>query len=340
MPIVNILTTAYNSRDYIRDTISSVLNQTFQDWEWIIVDDGSTDDTAGIIKKTGDGRIRYFRQERTGLQRLSYSYNKALSYSRGKIIAMLDHDDLWTRNKLRLQVEAFDEEDVVLSYGECSVIDHKKRQISYMGLPKDPSIANNNPAGAALHELLYNRHNFLATSTVMVRRDTLQDIGGFQHARGLFQDFPTWTRLSIEGNFIAVPHCLGYWRRYPLSSSLNTDPESLFDAGINFLRDFRSLNKDKLLHLGLHFDQDLLGKHWEDLRREFTTYLPYNRAMLMLRLGRFDDARVEFKKFFSQHSTIKNTLIYYSVIASGLIKIDLANPLSTLKSKAMNILKT
>ncbi len=81
---------------------------------------------------------------------------------------------------------------------------------------------------------------------------------------------------------MAIPQCLGYWRRHPLSSSLNTDPESLFDAGINFLRDFHSLNKDKLLHLGLYFDRDLLGKHWEDLRREFTTYLPYNRAMLML----------------------------------------------------------
>ena len=93
MPKVSINTVAYNAEQYISEAIESVLNQTFQDWEYIIVNDGSTDNTEQIIKKyLSDLRIKYFYQENQGV---ASARNNALSKSNCKYVAVLDADDIW-----------------------------------------------------------------------------------------------------------------------------------------------------------------------------------------------------------------------------------------------------
>jgi len=69
-PLVSILTCIYNQSSYVRQTVESVLNQTYRNWEWVVLDDGSTDGTADIIQKAGDSRIRYVFQEHGGVERL------------------------------------------------------------------------------------------------------------------------------------------------------------------------------------------------------------------------------------------------------------------------------
>jgi len=338
-PLISILTPVYNQELYIEKTIKSVLNQTYQNWEWIILDDGSTDYTGDIIKSYKDSRIYYAFQEHAGLGQLVKTFNKALKMCNGDFIAMLDSDDYWPEYKLEMQMESFDKPDIVLSYGECCVVNQKERNISNMNIPGDACIANNEPVGSSLKILMFNRYCFIANSTVMLKKSALLNIGGFVEAEGLCQDFPTWTRLSLEGRFSAVPRCLGYWRRHPLSSNLSINPELLFDAGLNFLRASVLQNKGKLKDLGFLYDMDNLEEHWEKIKKEHFSFLPYNRVMLMLSVGLFGKAKAEFKKFLEKNSSLKNKLIYYLIFFSGLINADIVNPLSDFKRKIVIFFK-
>ena len=105
-PKVSVIIPAYNASKFIREAINSVLNQTYKDYEIIVVDgrDGSTDNTREIVAEYGDA-VRYFRQEDRGL---SDARNKGILNSKGEYIAFLDSDDLWSENKLALQVEFLD----------------------------------------------------------------------------------------------------------------------------------------------------------------------------------------------------------------------------------------
>ena len=103
-PLVSIVTCTYNRAHLIRETVQSVLNQTWHRFEYIIVDDGSTDNTADVVASFHDERIRYFYHERTG-GHLSRLRNFAHEQCCGEFIAYLDSDDIWEPDKLRTQVE-------------------------------------------------------------------------------------------------------------------------------------------------------------------------------------------------------------------------------------------
>ncbi len=330
-PLISIITPVHNQSFHINQTIQTVLNQSYQNWEWIIIDDGSTDDTGDIIKSYKDSRVYCAFQKHAGVGQLVKTFNKALKMSNGDFIAMLDHDDYWPEYKLKMQMESFDKPGIVLSYGECCVVNQKERNISNMNIPSDARIANNEPVGSSLKILMFNRYCFIASSTVMLKKSALLNIGEFVEAEGLYQDFTTWTRLSLEGRFSAIPRCLGYWRRHPSAASLSCDSVRLFDAGINFLREFILQNEKKLNALDIFYDMDKFEEHWEEIKKEHFFYLPYNRAMLSV--GLFEKAKAEFKKFLEKDSSLKNKLIYYLIFFSGLIKADIVNPLSDFKRK-------
>ena len=101
MPLVSVITAAYNAEAYIAETIQGVLSQTFHDWEYIVVDDGSTDGTARVVQSFPE--ITYVYQHNQGV---AAARNTALAYASGKYIALLDADDVWLSEKLALQVAA------------------------------------------------------------------------------------------------------------------------------------------------------------------------------------------------------------------------------------------
>jgi glycosyltransferase involved in cell wall biosynthesis len=335
-PLVSILTPVYNQARYIDQTIRSVLSQTYQDWEWVILDDGSTDGTGDIVRRVKDSRIRYHVQEHAGPECLARIFNNGLAFCSGDFIALLDGDDYWTHNeKLQLQVETLSDPGIVLSYGVSRVINQSGKKIGYMRIQEDSRIAHNNPVGSSLKIFLLQRYCFLPNSTVMLRKGTLDSIGGFVEAAGLTQDFPTWTRLSLEGRFAPIALCIGCWRRHILSSTFKTDSERLFDAGVDFLKDFVLRHEKKLQSLGLPYDREMLQKNWEEFRREYFQYLPYNRTMLMLQLGLFNDAKAEFRKFKEANPSAKSELIYALITIAHALKIDVVNPLAAFKSKLL-----
>lgn len=115
-PLVSIITPLYNSEKYIAETIESVLAQTYSNWEMIIVDDCSKDNSTKIVEEyqKKDRRIKLYRNEIN--KGVSYTRNRAIDLSQGKYIAFLDSDDLWKKEKLEKQIKFMEEKNVVLSY--------------------------------------------------------------------------------------------------------------------------------------------------------------------------------------------------------------------------------
>ena len=119
--LVSIIMPSYNTGQYIAETIQSVISQTYQNWELIIVDDCSTDNTDEIVAKIRDERIRYFKNVNNS--GAAVSRNKALREARGRWIAFLDSDDLWMPEKLEKQISFMKKNDYAFSYTNYEEID-------------------------------------------------------------------------------------------------------------------------------------------------------------------------------------------------------------------------
>lgn len=207
-PLITIITPAYNAAATIADTIHSVQEQTYSHWEWIIVDDGSTDSTATIIQQFNDPRIQLLSSLHTGLP--GKGRNMALARARGDYIAFIDADDLWLPDKLALQVDYLTTHPsvglVFSTYYEWHSNDPGLGRLvpNIRGLP--------NP-GMLVRELC--TRFFIGTSSVMVRRSLLDTWGGFDETLDVAEDYELWLRLA--------PHTLyGFLERPLMRHRLHT----------------------------------------------------------------------------------------------------------------------
>lgn len=210
-PLVSIITPTYNHEKYIGKCIKSVLSQTFEDWEMIIIDDGSTDDTLQIVKSFDDSRIELVTQENKGVYRLSETYNKGLTLSSGKYIAVLEGDDFWPKNKLEIQTSCISDKEAVLVWGNCVHVDENDK-------PKEAGpLLGDSRIFSSLEILeMFLRRNRIPAVTAMIRKKSLSSIEGFKQPEGCpFVDYPTWLELGLEGNFFYQDKVLGFWRRHP-----------------------------------------------------------------------------------------------------------------------------
>lgn len=155
-PLVSIITPNYNGAKFLKETIESVLAQTFDNWEMLIIDDGSYDDSDKIIESYSqrDHRIKFLRTDLTKFPKLvkgpGAARNTGIDASAGRYIAFLDSDDLWHKSKLERQLEFMQHNDSVLSYSWYEIIDEQgkkvgehtplNKKLSYKDLLKDCKI--------------------------------------------------------------------------------------------------------------------------------------------------------------------------------------------------------
>lgn len=298
-PAATIITPAFNHERFLTDSIESVIAQTFDSWELIIVDDASTDSTSSIASMYSheDDRIKCLRHESNyGIFNLSVTYNEALKISRGEYIAILEGDDYWPKDKLETQLSHFDKNGVVLSWGKGIAVDDSNNYIKQMSVKKyrkSRSMYDNSPVGASLPKLI--RQNFIIPSvTVMVRKSALLDIGGFKQPPNVPNvDYPTWLELSLRGEFRYIDRVLGYWRRHSKQvSRLYKSQMTLgharcsLDFYAKLRRDececVRSINRGLLLS-NLHWAQgkiELLEYEWEEARKQFFEMLKTPNRMV------------------------------------------------------------
>lgn len=125
--LVSVIMPSWNTSNFIAESIQSVIDQTYENWELIIVDDCSTDNTDEVVARFTDKRIRYFKNEKNSGAALSR--NRGLREARGEWIAFLDSDDLWSPKKLEYQISFMNEHGYTLSYTEYEKIDEESKPL-------------------------------------------------------------------------------------------------------------------------------------------------------------------------------------------------------------------
>lgn len=214
-PKVSVNLCCYNSEKYLRETLDSIVNQTFKDWELIIINDGSSDSTESIIHeyiKQGYPTI-YHYQENKGL---GYSRNEALKRSQGEFIAFIDHDDLWMPEKLEKQVPLFDNPKVGLVYCDCYRIDMKGKII---GLFSDDIYF---PRGLALNKLIEDGA-ISALSSLVIRKSAFEKVGFFNHNYNICEEFDLAIRIAEYFDFDYSELSLAKYRHHEGNISKNVD---------------------------------------------------------------------------------------------------------------------
>ena len=290
-PLVSIVTPTFNHENFIGACIESVLRQTYENWELIIVDDGSTDRTRFVIQNYPDPRIHYIHQKHQGIEALPHTYNRALECANGSLIAILEGDDVWPSNKLDTQIPGFEDDEVIVAYGmvgELSADGKWGGQLSRSArrnrnLPAP--ILSNSPVGSTTLSLL-SRSDLIPPSAAIIRRSALEAIGGFQYVPGLcVTDFPTFLRLSREGKFHYTPEIMGFRRRHLQSVSFN-NIERISTAAYRHTLEFiqrHNLNlkaaerrrmdenwrRGKFSHAFVEGRSKLIHRDWKDARRSF-----------------------------------------------------------------------
>lgn len=210
-PKVSVLMTVYNAERYLRSAIESVLNQSFSDFELLIVDDGSTDHSREIINSYGDPRIRVTWNPTNRGE--CYTRNRALESARGKYVAVLDADDVALPDRLGHQVEVLDKAPDILLVGSVSeLIDNEGKVNGILRVPTDPLEIR--------WRLLFG--NCIIHSTTMFRLEDARAVGGY----GDFpfaQDFDLWRRLSLRGRFSNIETPLSQYRVHSTSATQITN---------------------------------------------------------------------------------------------------------------------
>lgn len=198
--MVTVVMPTYDHEAFIRQAIDSVVSQTFADWELVVVDDGSSDDTARLVLGYSDPRIRLIARDHRGLAGLGNSYAAALEASSAPLVAVLEGDDNWPPDKLARQVPDFEDPTVVLSYGQGGLIDEAGCLYGRVIPSFPPAVRTNRPTGRILPALLLG--NPILSPTVVVLRSAGDVIGGFWQPAGVpFVDHPTWLLLARQGAF-------------------------------------------------------------------------------------------------------------------------------------------
>jgi len=265
---------AYNSSKYIIESIESVLQQTFSEWELLIVNDGSTDNTVEIVQRFVDldQRIKLFSKPNGGI---ASSRNYGFSCAKGDFIAYLDHDDLWTSDKLALQMEAFslrNEVDVIFGNGIVFYSNATQESYRYDTL-----------TGYYPHKALYLkqvRANYIPILSVIVRRKVLENIGPWDEGE-IYQgcdDYDYWFRMArANANFLGLESPLFQYRKHDNNYSNNTRKMLTAEANV----------------LIKNFDAGYLSRS-EDLK--FFKYRVHSLVLSLVQLEEFTEANKILKR--------------------------------------------
>ncbi|HEY9852801.1 MAG TPA: glycosyltransferase [Leptolyngbyaceae cyanobacterium] len=194
MPTISVVIPAFNAEKTIQETIESVLNQTFSDFELLVINDGSQDSTLDVIDNIKDERIKVFSYPNAGV---AASRNRGIAQATGEYIAFLDADDLWTSDKLEAQLKALQENpQAAVAYSWTDYID----EYSQFLRPGMHVTVNGDVYAEILEKFfLENGSNFL------VRKEALLVVGGFDELIFGPEDWDICIRLAAKYQFVAVP---------------------------------------------------------------------------------------------------------------------------------------
>lgn len=209
LPLVSIILPAYNCEKYIAEAVTSILTQVYDNFELIVVNDGSTDNTAAVLSSITDQRMRVL--ENPGNQGLIYSLNRAIDEAKGEFIARMDADDIATNDRIEKQVHW------LLHHPQTAAVGCFIRLIDETGaaLPDWPLDRETATASAIRNAM--PRENCLAHPTVMLRAAILKNYR-YRGEQKNIEDYDLWLRMLADGLVIdKIPQPLLYYREHQAS---------------------------------------------------------------------------------------------------------------------------
>lgn len=204
-PLISVIMAVWNAQRYLGRCLRSMARQTVTDYEFIIVDDGSTDGSRRFLERWArkDRRIRLITRENRGLTR---SLNEALAAARGDYIARMDADDISLPNRFALQI------DYLVHHPECVAVGSEVLLIDPEGWPIAPRGHVQTHAEIS-RKLLQGNGGAMSHPAIMVRAAVLRAIGGYDERFAVAQDFDLFLRLAEVGQLANLPEVLLLWRQ-------------------------------------------------------------------------------------------------------------------------------
>jgi glycosyltransferase involved in cell wall biosynthesis len=287
MPEISVLMSVFNSEKWLKSSIDSVLSQSEDEFEFIIINDGSTDNTSSILKSYKDDRIIIVDQENRGLTK---SLNVGLNLAKGKYIARIDADDISMQNRLDVQKKFMEENpDIALVGSDAIIIDEKGNKVGHAKYPTSHTMLSNK---------LYNFKSVFPHSSIFFRKNIIMKGGGYNENFIRSQDYDLYLRISEEYKIACINKPLLNLRLNLSGPTYSDDNQLIFGlaAVINhYLRD-RGLEEKIGAHNNWNNYYNEVSK-WvieKNLDKKHQSKIDFRICRLYLRQKKYLDA---FKKF-------------------------------------------
>lgn len=264
-PLISVVMPAYNAGPYIGEVIATILGQTFDDFELIIIDDGSSDNTPDVIKKYAsiDSRIKYHHQKNQGSEKLGSTINKAISFARADWIARADADDPWYLDKLEKQIAFINSHPGCILLGGVADITNERGVFLYPLL--GPLDDDDNRRSLTLYTTF-------AHGSVLFKRSVFKKLGGYRDIHAA-EDLDLWQRMSLHGEVYNLPEPLFKYRQNSSGISMSNQlhqSKMIENLGIEFFKNHtpksltRAEFKKKLNAINSLRGGDVLSDHLVD----------------------------------------------------------------------------
>jgi glycosyltransferase involved in cell wall biosynthesis len=302
MPKVSIIMTVFNTAPYLKEAIDSILNQTYGDFEFIIVNDGSTDSSARIIAEYTDSRIVFVNNEKN--RGLIYSLNSALKIAKGKYIARMDSDDISEVNRLEIQYDFLEKnQDIFLVAGSFEYINSEGKFLSREII----SMSNQDIVDCFPHS------NPIHHPTVMFRQNTLVL---YREKAYLCEDRDLWFILSQKGlKFFILPTILLKYRVH--SSSVSMSKKVIQNAFINQVNKWYFERNQTGVDSYDQFDMDTFILHFNNKTNSNESKIKELKFIFKESVT-MKDFRVATKEFWKRDGLVSWPLSYFYYVASFL----------------------
>jgi len=253
-PLISIIMPAYNAEKHIAESIESVVRQTYANWELIIIDDGSSDNTAKIANSylEKDCRIRYIYQRN---QKQGKARNNGIENSKGKLIAFLDSDDLWVSDKLEIQVGFFLGHNYDLIFSDGYLVQDDPNNV----LASFNTLCGEHRGDKALSHFF--KENRIPILSVLTTKQAIKKAGGFDESIQIqnIEDYHLWIKMLLSGLvFYGMSEKLVYYRRHVTQATFEDSGSSekvvmMFSSYLALPKRLNNLKSMAILNYGKYW---------------------------------------------------------------------------------------
>jgi glycosyltransferase involved in cell wall biosynthesis len=232
-PLVTVITPAYNRADYLPETLDSVLNQDYANIEYIVLDDGSKDDTVAVLreyearlKNQPDARVDFKWDSHANMGEAK-TVNKGFGLARGEYIVIVNSDDPILPGLISAAVDLLEAHpDVLAAYPDFEIIDQHGRTLEHRPMPDYDYVR------------MVREYYCMPGPGAFIRRRGIEQVGGRDTRYRYVGDFDFWLRLGLYGPFVRLPRTLATWRDHPASASISERSRLMAEERVTLMENF------------------------------------------------------------------------------------------------------